>query len=232
MGLEKMRTLLSLLFCVRFDYATCDNQVVQLVAIMIDSFERAEIKGENDPLSMDLYGRKYYQDWIKAYADSAIAQYGNYLVLDKLLRKYFPDMNGPNKFTYFGIYRNKNVHLQNRIDDIFSQMTPVERKIASEQFAQIVECADYKMRNNSMAEWELWSDKYHETTKATQEPLPPGVPNIAIEPTMVNLKQFRMEILEINEEKKLNKTECHLCDRDCGFLKKTISLILLILLLI
>ena len=28
---------------------------------MIDSFERAEIKGENDPLSMDLYGRKYYQ---------------------------------------------------------------------------------------------------------------------------------------------------------------------------
>ena len=28
---------------------------------MIDSFERAEIKGENDPLSIDPYGRKYYQ---------------------------------------------------------------------------------------------------------------------------------------------------------------------------
>ena len=56
-------------------------------------------------------------------------------------------MNGPNKFTYFGIYKNKNVHLQNRvscefpvtkglyetphvqIDDILSQMTPLERKI-------------------------------------------------------------------------------------------------------
>ena len=56
-------------------------------------------------------------------------------------------MNGPNKFTYFGIYKNKNVHLQNRvsckfpikkgryetphvqIDDILSQMTALERKI-------------------------------------------------------------------------------------------------------
>ena len=41
------------------------------------------------------------------------------------------------------------------------------RSEASEQFAQIVECADYKMRNSSMIEWELWSDKYQEAIKGT-----------------------------------------------------------------
>ena len=70
-----------------------------------------------------------------------------------------------------------------------------------------------------------------EFVEATQGPLPPGVPNIAVQPSMVNLKQFRTEIMEINEKKKLNKTECHLCDRDCGFLKMSITLILLCLLL-
>ena len=33
-----------------------------------------------------------------------------------------------------------------------------------------------------------------EFVEATQGPLPPGVPNIAVQPSMVNLKQFLVEL--------------------------------------
>ena len=94
----------------------CDNQVVQLVAVTIDSFQRADGENSsNDAAETDSRGRQYYDDWIKAYADAAVPQFANYVVIDQIMRRHFPDMDQANRFGYFGVYRDKHVNLQNKV---------------------------------------------------------------------------------------------------------------------
>ena len=116
-----------------FDTVHCDNQVVQLVAVTIDSFKRADVGNSsfNDAAEMgDTTSRRqvsdsidskkvmavqYYDDWTKAYADAAIPQFVNYIVIDQIMRRHFPDMDQPNKFAYFGVYRDKHVNVQIKV---------------------------------------------------------------------------------------------------------------------
>ena len=60
-------------------------------------------------------GRDFYQQWIRAFADASVPQYGSYQVIDRIMRRYFPPMTSPVKFRFFGVYKQKEVHIQDSV---------------------------------------------------------------------------------------------------------------------
>ena len=55
-----------------------------------------------------------------------------------------------------------------QLDMILAQMTESERQIIAQQFADIVECADFERGRSSMLDWEAWIQNYLEDPLTTE----------------------------------------------------------------
>ena len=121
---------------------------------------------------------------------------------------------------------------------ILAQMTESERQIIAQQFADIVECADFERGRSSMLDWEAWIQNYLEDPLTT-EPKSGNSSQTQDSFTMMfqvprtitldNLVQLQETVVEINQPK--NSTECHICDPRCNSSSKVILSILFLIFL-
>ena len=60
-------------------------------------------------------GRDFYQSWIRAFADASVSQFDSYQVIDRIMRRYFPPMTPQVKFRFFGVYKKKEIYIQDSV---------------------------------------------------------------------------------------------------------------------